>query len=76
MIQRRGGTTYLEFRTWQGTLRATAFPFHYRTLLSPRRVMAEIESYGGSVVHRETGTGLAPFDKENPKICRLVVRWS
>lgn len=76
MIQRRGGTTYLEFRTWQGTLRATGFPFHYRALLYPRRVIAEIESYGGSVVHREQGTGLAPFDKENPRICRLVVRWS
>jgi len=76
MIQRRGGTTYLEFRTWQGTLRAKAFPFHYRTLLSARRVIAEIEAYGGSVVHREQGTGLAPFEKENPRICRLVVRWS
>jgi SAM-dependent methyltransferase len=76
MIQRRGGTTYLEFRTWQGTLRAKAFPFHYRTLLDPRRVIAEIEEYGGSVVHREQGVGLAPFEKENPRICRLVVRWS
>ena len=76
MIQRRSGTTFLEFRTWQGTLRARAFPFHYRTLLNPRRVIAEIEALGGSVVHREIGTGLAPFDKENPKICRLVVRWS
>jgi SAM-dependent methyltransferase len=76
MIQRRGGTTYLEFRTWQGTLRARAFPFHYRTLLSPRRVIAEIEAYGGSVVHREQGSGLAPFENENPRICRLVVRWS
>jgi SAM-dependent methyltransferase len=76
MVQRRGGLTYLEFRTWQGTLRATAFPFHYRTLLSPKRVVAEIERYGGVVVHREVGTGLAPFENENPRICRLVVRWT
>jgi SAM-dependent methyltransferase len=76
MVQRRGGTTYLEFRTWQGTLRARAFPFHYRALLDPHRVIEEIESYGGSVVHREQGVGLAPFEKENPRICRLVVRWS
>jgi SAM-dependent methyltransferase len=76
MVQRRGGLTYLEFRTWQGTLRARAFPFHYRTLLDPRRVVAEIERYGGSVVHREVGVGLAPFENENPRICRLVVRWT
>ena len=76
MIQRRGGLTYLEFRTWQGTLRARAFPFHYRTLLDPSRVVAEIERYGGTVVHREEGAGLAPFENENPRICRLVVRWT
>jgi len=76
MIQRRGGVTYLEFRTWRGTLRGTAFPFHYRALLDPRRVIAEIERYGGSVVHREQGVGLARFETENPHVCRLVVRWS
>lgn len=76
MVQRRGGTTYLEFRTWQGTLRARAFPFHYRTLLDPRHVVAEIERAGGTVVHRSIGTGLAAFDGEDPRICRLVARWS
>ena len=76
MIQRRGGLTYLEFRTWQGTLRARAFPFHYRTMLHTSRVVAEIERYGGTVLHREEGAGLAPFENENPRICRLVVRWT
>ena len=76
MIQRRGGLTFLEFRTWQGTVRARAFPFHYRTLLDPGRVVAEIERYGGTVVHREEGRGLAAFENEDPRICRLVVRWS
>jgi SAM-dependent methyltransferase len=76
MIQRRGGVTYLEFRTWHSTLQGTAFPFHYRTLLDPRRVIAEIEGYGGSVVHREQGRGLAPFETEDPRICRLIVRWT
>ena len=57
MIQRRGGLTYLEFRTWQGTLRASAFPFHYRTLLDPGRVVAEIERYGGT---RGAPRGRAP----------------
>ena len=55
MIQRRGGLTFLEFRTWRGALRAKALPFRYRSLLAPDRVVAEIERYGGSVVHREEG---------------------
>jgi SAM-dependent methyltransferase len=76
MVQRRGGLTYLEFRTWQGTLRASAFPFHYRTLLRPQQVIAEIEQHGGRVVHQEEGTGRAPLDGEDPSICRLVVRWT
>ncbi|MGD9959417.1 class I SAM-dependent methyltransferase [Nocardioides sp.] len=76
MIQRRGGETFLEFRTWRSTLRAGAFPSKHRTLLRPNRVVAEIEQYGGSVVHREEGVALAPFEDEDPRICRLVVRWT
>lgn len=76
MVQRRGGLTFLEFRTWRGTLRARAFPFHYRTLLRVADVVAEIEARGGTVVDRVQGTGLAPFEGENPHICRLVVRWT
>ena len=76
MVQRRGGLTFLEFRTWKGTLRARAFPFHFRALLRVDDVVAEIRERGGTVVHREVGTGLAPFEGENPHICRLVVRWS
>jgi SAM-dependent methyltransferase len=76
MVQRRGGLTFLEFRTWKGTLQARAFPFHYRALLRVDDVVAEIEARGGTVVHRQEGTGLAPFEDENPHICRLVVRWT
>ena len=76
MVQRRGGLTFLEFRTWKGTLRARAFPFHFRALLRVEDVVAEIEARGGTVVHQEVGTGLAPFGDEDPEVCRLVVKWS
>ena len=76
MVQRRGGLTFLEFRTYRGTLRARVFPFHHRAFLDPSRVVAQIERHGGSVVHREEGVGLAPFEGENPHTCRLVVRWT
>jgi hypothetical protein len=45
-------------------------------MLHTSRVVAEIERYGGTVLHREEGAGLAPFENENPRICRLVVRWT
>ncbi|HSV39951.1 MAG TPA: class I SAM-dependent methyltransferase [Nocardioidaceae bacterium] len=76
MIQRRGGSTYLEFRTWPGAIRASTLRFHYRALLDTRSVIAEIEGHGGSVVHREQGTARARFEGENPHVCRLIVRWA
>jgi SAM-dependent methyltransferase len=76
MIQRRGGVTYLEFRTWHGVLRASASRFHYRALLDPDSVIAEIESHGGIVVHDERGTRRARYDGENPRVCRVTVRWA
>jgi hypothetical protein len=76
MLQRRGGLTFLEFRTRRGTLRAKAFPSHYRARLRPSRIVAEIERNGGTIVYREVGVGLAPFADENPHTCRLVVRWT
>lgn len=76
MIQRRGGETFLEFRTWHSVLRPSAFRYRYQALLDPERVIAEIERYGGRVAHRTEGSGLARFGKQNPRICRLVVRWT
>jgi SAM-dependent methyltransferase len=76
MVQRRGGETYLEFRTPVSQGEPTFFGPHARTFVSPETVVKEVESHGGTVVHRETGRDLAPLGKENPHICRLVLRWT
>lgn len=76
MVQRRGGETFVEFRTPQSRGEPTFFGAHQRTYLRPERVTAEIEARGGHVVHHETGRDLAPLGSENPHICRLVVRWT
>jgi hypothetical protein len=76
MVQRRGGETFLEFRTPVSRGEPKFFGVHQRTFLRPETVVAEIEAYGGTVVHRQTGRDLAPLDGENPHICRLVVRWN
>ncbi len=60
---------------------ATAQRHHvFRQALPPlprsRPVQAEIEANGGRVVHREAGTGLAPFRTEDPHVCRIVATWS
>ncbi|HVH95295.1 MAG TPA: class I SAM-dependent methyltransferase [Nocardioidaceae bacterium] len=76
MVQRRGGETYLEFRTPTSRDEPKFFGPHARTFVSPETVAQEIASHGGTVVHREIGRDLAPLGEENPHICRLVVRWT
>jgi hypothetical protein len=72
---RRGGLTFLEFRTPASRWETTAFARHTRTYADPDAVVAEIEARGGRVVERVEGRGLATLGKENPMICRLVVSW-
>jgi SAM-dependent methyltransferase len=76
MVQRRGGETFLEFRTPRSRRDRMHFGPHQRTFVQPARAVREIEAYGGRVVHRDTGRDLAPLGDENPHICRLVVRWT
>lgn len=75
MVQRRGGRTFLEFRTHRSRGEKTAFGRHRRLHLNPDKVVAEIADRGGEVVERVEGRGLARFERENPDVCRLVVRW-
>jgi hypothetical protein len=76
MVQRRGGETFLEFRTPRSRGEPTFFGAHSRTFLDPEAVTVEIETAGGRVVHCETGRDLAPLGQENPHICRIVARWT
>ncbi|WP_460853466.1 methyltransferase domain-containing protein [Nocardioides montaniterrae] len=75
MAQRRGGETYVEFRTPASRYDRFAFGKHRRTFVPPARAVREIESYGGTVVQSVVSRGLARLGDENPEICRLVVRW-
>jgi hypothetical protein len=72
---RRGGRTFLEFRTPASRAEPTFFPDHARTYADPDEIVAEIEHHGGAVVERVEGRGLARLGKENPMVCRLVVTW-
>jgi hypothetical protein len=72
---RRGGLTFLEFRTPASRWDSTFFPRHARTYADPDAIVAEVEARGGRVVERVEGRGLARLGKENPMICRLVVSW-
>jgi SAM-dependent methyltransferase len=72
---RRGGLTFLEFRTHASRIQPTVFGRHPRTFAEPEQIVAEIERHGGTVVERVQGRGFAPLGKEDPIICRLVVSW-
>jgi SAM-dependent methyltransferase len=75
MVQRRGGRTYVEFRTPASRKERKLFGPHYRQFLDPADVVREIEERGGHVTEQVIGRDLAPLGFENPEICRLVVRW-
>ena len=75
VVQRSGGLTFLEFRTSASTGEPTTYPDHFRQHLQPDEVVAEIRRYGGTVVEREQGRGRAVLGREDPDVCRLVVRW-
>ena len=75
MVQRTGGLTFLEFRTPASSGERTAYADHFRQHLDPETVVTEIRQYGGSVVERDRGRGRAVLRKEDPDVCRLVVRW-
>ena len=72
---RRGGLTFLEFRTPASRSMPTFFGPHARTYADPDEIVAEIERHGGTVVERVEGRGLARLGKEDPVVCRLVVSW-
>lgn len=72
---RRGGLTFLEFRTDANKGRRTVFGDHQRTFAKPAEIVAEIERHGGRVVEEQVGRGLAPLGSEDPVTCRLVVSW-
>jgi hypothetical protein len=75
MVQRRGGRTFLEFRTHCNRGEPAVFGQHRRTYLDPDLVTAEITERGGKIVEHLVGRGVAVFNQENPEVCRLVVRW-
>ena len=57
MVQRRGGETFVEFRTPRSRGEEKFFGTHPRTFVRPDDAVREIEAHGGHVVHRETGRG-------------------
>ena len=75
MALRRAGRLFLEFRTPEDADRKHVFN-HGRHYVEPRRVRAMVEAAGGRVLEEVTGTGLAPFESEDPVICRMVATWS
>lgn len=75
MALRREGLLFLEFRTTEDLGRPKVFT-HKRHLVDPRRAREMVTAAGGTVLHETTGTGLAPFEIEDPVVCRMVATWS
>lgn len=76
MSLRRGGYLFLEFRTTADRDLPHVFTDVKRWYLDPDEIQERIESHGGRVVYRTEGTGLAPFRREDPHVCRIVAAWA
>jgi SAM-dependent methyltransferase len=74
MSLRRGGALFLEYAATRPGLRRASPPGLVRRV-STRRLVREITASGGRVAHREVGPGLDFFDKPDPHVARLEVRW-
>ncbi len=75
MSQRRGGRTFVEFRTPQSRGERPGSGAPAPTVLDPEVAVQEISRAGGRVVDRSSGRGLARLGREDPHVCRLVARW-
>jgi hypothetical protein len=75
MALRREGLLFLEFRTPADAPNTHVFK-HKRHYVAPERARELVTSAGGTVVHETTGTGLAPFESEDPVVCRMVASWN
>jgi hypothetical protein len=74
MSLRHGGALFLEYAAARSDLDPTMIE-GLVTRVDTGELVAEIEAAGGQVVHQEVGSGLDFFDREDPYVARLEVRW-
>jgi hypothetical protein len=74
MALRRGGALYLEFAA-TGT-KAPAEPAGLLRRVEVDEVVRGIEARGGTVEHVEIGPGQDNFDEPDPRVARVVARWT
>jgi SAM-dependent methyltransferase len=64
-----------EFRTAEDERRAKVFGDHYRRYLDEEAFATKLsERWGFEIEHLEAGTGLSPFQGEDPHLARVIAR--
>jgi SAM-dependent methyltransferase len=72
---RPGDYLVAEFRTDKDEANAKVHTKHYRRFQNAEAFRESLEaSYGFDVIHFEEGTGLSPYQGEDPVLCRVVAR--
>jgi SAM-dependent methyltransferase len=76
MALSEGGRCLVEFRSPADE----SLPKHFEHAAGPRSLdpalaVAEAARHGAVEVERLEGRGLAPFEEEDPVVCRLVLKW-
>lgn len=76
MSLRQGGLLFLEFRTPRDRRTKHHFQQPRRLYVAVDDARALVEARGGRVLTCEVGHGLAPYEDEDPVVCRMVVSWT
>ena len=72
-VLRDGGVLYVESRVAETE---HVFGDHYRHYVPTETIVTELEAAGADVEHCEESNGLAVYKEEDPRVCRVVARWS
>jgi hypothetical protein len=75
MSLRRGGALFLEYAATKAGLPSSTIE-NLAERVDTARLVREIEAAGGRVEHREVGAGHDFFDRPDPCVARLKVRWT
>ena len=73
-VLRPGDMLALEHRTTEDQQLKKARFRSYRRFIDTQDFVASLKELGLEILHREEGTGLAPFEREDPVVVRLVAK--
>lgn len=65
---------FIEARTTEDKKLHKTFKHHNRNYVNTKQLLKDLEDNGFKIIKQEEGTGLAPYEKEDPYLIRLICK--